>query len=123
MRVMNGAGQWVSRACECQEMEREERRLTAAHIPERYRHCSLDTYWTDFNGANPSLARALMNARKFAETYPVDTAGNGLLFAGTAGVGKTHLAVSVLQRLVKERGVTGSLLRLSRTAQKHPEQL
>jgi hypothetical protein len=30
-------GQWVSRACECQEMEREERRLAAAHIPERYR--------------------------------------------------------------------------------------
>ena len=27
VRVVNEAGQWVSRACECQEMEREERRL------------------------------------------------------------------------------------------------
>jgi DNA replication protein DnaC len=88
-------------------MEREERRLAAAHIPERYRHCSLDTYETAFRGANPSLAKALMSARKFAETYPVDTAGNGLLFVGTAGLGKTHLAVSVLQRLVQERGVRG----------------
>jgi DNA replication protein DnaC len=107
VRVVNTAGQWVSRACECQEMVREERRLAAAHIPERYRHCSLDTYDTDFNGANPSLAKAKWTARKFAEAYPVDTAGNGLLFVGTAGLGKTHLAVGVLSRLVQERGVRG----------------
>ena len=88
-------------------MEREERRIAAAHIPERYRHCSLDTYETGFKGANPSLARALLMARKFTEAYPVDTAGNGLLFVGTAGLGKTHLAVGVLQRLVLERGVRG----------------
>ena len=107
VRVVNAQGQWVSRACECQEMERQERRLSAAHIPERYRHCSLDTYVTDFNGANPSLVKAKWTARKFAEAYPVDTAGNGLLFVGTAGLGKTHLAVGVLSRLVQERGVRG----------------
>jgi DNA replication protein DnaC len=107
VRVVNDAGQWVSRACECQQTQREERRLSAAHIPERYRHCSLDTYETAFKGANPSLARALTNARKFAETYPVDTGGNGLLFVGAAGLGKTHLAVGVLSRLVQERGVKG----------------
>jgi DNA replication protein DnaC len=107
VRVVNDSGLWVSRACECQQLEREERRLAAAHIPERYRHCSLDTYETAFRGANPSLSHALINARKFAETYPVDTGGNGLLFVGSAGLGKTHLAVGVLQRLVKERGVKG----------------
>ena len=107
VRVVNDGGQWVSRPCECQEMVREERRLGAAHIPERYRHCSLDTYETAFKGANPSLAKALMTARKFAEAYPVDTAGNGLLFVGSAGLGKTHLAVGVLSRLVQERGVRG----------------
>ncbi|HEY1767724.1 MAG TPA: ATP-binding protein [Terracidiphilus sp.] len=107
VRVVNAAGNWVSRPCECQEMERYQRRLEAAHIPERYRHCSLDTYETAFKGANPSLAMALMKARKFTEAYPVDTGGNGLLFVGTAGLGKTHLAVGVLQRLVQERGVRG----------------
>ncbi len=107
MRVVNGQGQWVSRACECQEMEREERRLSAAHIPERYRHCSLDTYETAFRGANSSLAKAHLIARKFVEAYPASTGGNGLLFVGTAGLGKTHLAVGVLQRLVQERGVRG----------------
>jgi DNA replication protein DnaC len=88
-------------------MEREQRRITAAHIPERYRHCSLDTYDPAFRGANPSLSHALWSARKFAETYPVDTGGNGLLFVGSAGLGKTHLAVGALKRLVQERGVRG----------------
>ncbi|MDE3162007.1 MAG: ATP-binding protein, partial [Acidobacteriota bacterium] len=96
-----------TRACECQQMARYHRRLKAAQIPERYRHCSLDTYETAFNGANASLGHALMKARKFAEAYPVETGGNGLLFVGTAGLGKTHLAVGVLQRLVQERGVKG----------------
>jgi len=107
VRVVNGAGQWVSRACECQEMVREERRLAAARIPERYRHCTLDAYDTSFPGADPSLGRALLSARKFVDAYPVDTAGKGLLFVGTIGVGKTHLAVGVLRRLVQERGVKG----------------
>jgi len=48
-----------------------------------------------------------MTARSFVDAYPVDTAGNGLLFVGTVGLGKTHLAVGVLQRLVQERGVQG----------------
>jgi DNA replication protein DnaC len=107
VRVVNAQGQWVSRACECQEMQRYQRRLAAAHIPERYRHCSLETYETAFRGANSSLAKAHLIARKFVEAYPANTAGNGLLFVGTAGLGKTHLAVSVLQRLVQERGARG----------------
>jgi len=107
VRVVNGQGLWVSRACECQQMQREERRISAAHIPERYRHCSLDTYETAFRGANSSLAKAHLMARKFVEAYPASTGGNGLLFVGTAGLGKTHLAVGVLQRLVQERGVRG----------------
>ena len=37
----------------------------------------------------------------------MDTAGKGLLFTGSIGVGKTHLAVGVLRRLVQERGVRG----------------
>jgi DNA replication protein DnaC len=107
VRVVNASGLWVSRACECQEMVREERRLAAAHIPERYRHCSLDTYSTDFNGANPSLSKARWISQKFAEGYPVETGGNGLLLVGSAGLGKTHLAVGILSRLVRDRGVKG----------------
>jgi DNA replication protein DnaC len=107
VRVVDGAGRWVSRACECQEVDREERRIAAAHIPERYRHYTLDGYETAFRGAHPSLGQAHLTARKFVDAYPVDTAGKGLLFTGSIGVGKTHLAVGVLRRLVQERGVRG----------------
>ncbi|HET6208088.1 MAG TPA: ATP-binding protein [Terracidiphilus sp.] len=107
VRVMSPTGLWVSRACECQEMQREERRLAAARIPAGYWECTLDTYETAFSGADQSQARALLTARKFVEAYPVDTAGKGLLFIGSLGVGKTHLAVGVLRRLLKERGARG----------------
>ena len=107
VRVMDAAGKWVSRACECQEIEREERRLAAARIPQRYRDCTLDAFDPSYPRADDSLGRALLTARKFVDAYPVDTAGRGLLFVGAAGLGKTHLAVGVLQRLVRERGVRG----------------
>ena len=87
-------------------MEREQNRLAAAHIPQRYRECTLDDYEI-YHEADRSLSRALQTARKFVDAYPVDTAGKGLLFTGSIGVGKTHLAVGVLRRLVQERGVRG----------------
>jgi DNA replication protein DnaC len=107
VRVMSDAGLWVSRACECQEADREERRLAAARIPERYRQYTLDGYETAFRGADQSLSRAHLTARKFVDAYPVDTAGKGLLFTGSIGVGKTHLAVGVLRRLIQEKGCRG----------------
>ena len=106
VRVMNDTGHWVSRACACQEMEREERRLIASHIPGRYRDCILDSFEI-YKDADRSLGEALLTARKFVDSYPVDTAGKGLLFTGSIGVGKTHLAVGILQRLSREKGVKG----------------
>jgi DNA replication protein DnaC len=107
VRVMDASGNWVSRPCECQEAEREQRRLAAAGIPRKYLNCTLDTFEIGFNGADPSLGKALQAARKFVEVYPVDTGGKGLLIVGPNGVGKTHLAIGVLRRLVTERGVRG----------------
>lgn len=106
VRVMSTAGRWVSRPCECQQLEREERRMAAAHIPERYKDYDLDGFHI-LRENDSSLARAYQTARKFVEAYPVDTAGNGLLFTGSIGVGKTHLAVGVLRRLIRDRGVKG----------------
>jgi len=97
----------VSRPCECQQMVREERRLAAAHIPERYRHYTLDGYDPSFRGADRSLGKAHLMARKFVEEYPSGTAGKGLHFTGSIGVGKTHLAVGILRRLVQEKHVRG----------------
>ena len=90
VRVMNAEGRWVSRPCECQQMQREERRIATARIPQRYRDCTLDAFDPSYPGSDESLRRALLTARKFVDAYPVDTAGKGLLFVGTAGLGKTH---------------------------------
>jgi DNA replication protein DnaC len=106
VRVIDVSGKWVSRPCECQELERENHRLAAAQIPTRYRECTLDTFEI-YHGADPSLREALLTARRYVDEYPAGTAGKGLLFTGTMGVGKTHLAVGVVQRLVRERGVKG----------------
>lgn len=107
VRVVDGSGNWVSRPCECQEAEREAKRLAAAHIPERYRNCNLDSFDPSYPGCDMTLSRALQTARKFAEAYPVDTGGKGLLFVGSSGLGKTHLAVGILRRLILERGARG----------------
>ncbi len=106
VRVRSSAGLWVSRPCDCQELQREERRIAAARVPERYKDYDLDGFHV-LHESDPSVARAYQYARKFVEAYPVDTAGKGLLFTGSIGVGKTHLAVGVLRRLVRERGVKG----------------
>jgi DNA replication protein DnaC len=106
VRVVSSAGLWVSRPCECQEIQREERRMAAARIPERYRHYDLDGF-VILREADRSLDKAFRIARGFVEAYPVDTAGKGLLFTGSIGVGKTHLAVGVLRRLIRDRGVKG----------------
>jgi DNA replication protein DnaC len=81
--------------------------LGRAHIPKRYEHCTLDSYYTDFPSSHRTLAAAHLRARKFVEGYPLETAGTGLLLTGSIGVGKTHLAVGILQALVAERGATG----------------
>jgi DNA replication protein DnaC len=89
--------------CDCQLRARNQALLTAANIPRRYEHCELASYTTDFPGAHPSLAVAHLLAAKFAQEYdPRD--GTGLLFTGTIGTGKTHLAVGIIKELMT-RGV------------------
>jgi DNA replication protein DnaC len=106
VRVQAAAGMWVSRACECQPLQAEQRRLEGAKIPKKYWKSTLETY--NVTSATPqSQKKARMIAKTFVNTYPVDTAGKGLLFVGSAGLGKTHLAVGVLQGLLKDRGARG----------------
>jgi len=93
--------------CECQAEQRVAKLLQRAAIPARYEHCSLDSYEATFPGADRSLAAAHLMARRFVDGYPATTAGRGLLLTGSIGVGKTHLAVGILQSLILEKGVRG----------------
>jgi len=107
LRIVQENGRQVARPCECRVERRATRMLERAHIPKRFRECSLDAYETMNSSSNASLETALSTARRFADGYPVETEGKGLLFTGSKGLGKTHLAVSILKSLISERGATG----------------
>src|SRR5580692_7344930 len=107
LRVVQENGRQFAQDCVCRIERRIERMLGRAHIPKRYEHCSLESYETNFPSSHRSLGLAHLRARKFVDGYPLETAGTGLLLTGSIGVGKTHLAVGILQALVAERGATG----------------
>ena len=102
--VERADGTRVAQVCECRAARRSTRLMEAARIPERYQHCTLEEY---VPGSNRTLSGALVQARNFVKAYPLETNGNGLLLTGSIGVGKTHLAVGLLQALIAERGVKG----------------
>ena len=86
--------------CECFLKARASRLIDAARIPARYARCDLSNFWTQ---TNPTLASAKLAAEKFIERYPIEK--TGLLFEGSIGVGKTHLAVAVIKELMLQRGI------------------
>lgn len=107
LEVVRQDGRQFVRDCKCRVQRRAARMLERAQIPRRYENCLLENYDTHFPSSHRTLAAAHLRARKFVEGYPVETAGTGLLLTGSIGVGKTHLAVGILQALVAERGATG----------------
>src|ERR1700761_7876254 len=80
-------GSQAAEVCECRYEQRIIRLLTRAGIPRRYEHCSLDSYETNFLGADRSLEAAALMARRFVDRYPADTDGRGLLMTGSIGGG------------------------------------
>lgn len=103
-QILKANGRTAIEHCECQAERRVLALLRRAGIPERYVGCTLENFKT---GGNQSLWNAHNMARKFVDGYPATTGSEGLLFIGTVGVGKTHLATGILQALVVEKGVRG----------------
>ncbi len=107
LTLLRRGGVQFAAECVCRTERKSERRLKRARIPERYTHCSLESFDTGFRGADPSLGMALLATRRFADGYPLETGGRGLLLTGNIGAGKTHLAVGLLRELIEQRGATG----------------
>jgi len=87
--------------CDCWREQIGRHRLADATIPKRYQHCTLE----NFTVYNESLEQAVVKARRVAESFPVNA--RGLLFEGQPGVGKTHLAVAVLNQVIQTSGARG----------------
>jgi DNA replication protein DnaC len=106
MRVIERTGGIrFAQECECRVALRVERQAKQARIPKRYEHCDFESFTTDFTNADPSLIKAKLMAENFAKAWPVES--DGLLFHGTIGVGKTHLATSVLKEVLTRTGGNG----------------
>jgi DNA replication protein DnaC len=81
--------------CDCKRENLGARLVAEARIPRRYHHCDLTTF---LSYGNESLERAVKLATALAEEFPARE--RGLFLLGPPGVGKTHLAVAVLKRIV-----------------------
>jgi DNA replication protein DnaC len=102
--------------CDCWRDGLTTRLLEEARIPPRYLRCDLDSFTTY---PNEKLIAAVKQARRFADTF--HEAKKGLCFIGPPGIGKTHLAVSILRRVIQTQGArilyydTRDLLRVIRS--------
>ncbi len=107
MEIIPGKG---ARPCSCRQKRIQENLFERIKIPKRYSDCSFSNY----QPLTESQKIAFKYSYSLAQKYP--DVERGLLFMGSVGTGKTHLAVSILKCLT-ERGFNclfyefGSLLR------------
>ena len=80
---------------------RVARLLARAEIPRKFADCRLTNYFPSEN--SPHLVTALSDASGYVEYYLKHTSAKGLLFQGSPGLGKTHLAIGIIRDLI-ERG-------------------
>lgn len=100
-------GRDVAVRCTCRRAISGRRLLRASRIPERYLHCTIDSFeiWPEEHGARTSLTEARRRTREFVDLYP--SVQRGLLYVGPVGTGKTHLAVAALRELLESKRVRG----------------
>jgi DNA replication protein DnaC len=93
--LVSSSGSSRARRCPCVALTRVVKLKEQIRIPQRYEHCTLESY----QPRTLSQTHALAEAWKFAERFP--QVERGLIFVGGHGVGKTHLAVGIVLELVQ----------------------
>ena len=107
MEIVKGKG---ARICACRKLRSTMGQFAKVRLPKRYDGYHFSTY----KPQNPTQREALQRAMNLTHEFPA--VDQGLLLMGSVGVGKTHLAVSILKGLT-ERGFNclfyefGSLLK------------
>lgn len=56
---------------------------------------------TDYQADNEQQAKALSQARRFADNHPANPLAS-LIFTGATGTGKTHLAIGIIRTLINQ---------------------
>lgn len=95
MEVVAGKG---ARLCSCRKRNEKVDRLKKGRIPARYLKCD----FTSYAPKNASQKKAVWACRTLSSDYHPGYEGDGILLMGTCGVGKTHLAVSILKDLLNK---------------------
>lgn len=101
-----------ARPCGCRRRDAGPRLLDEAGIPPLYLRCTLEGFKTQAatQAEQDQLVRAVSICRSYVDEFLLEDGsfrGTGLLFVGTPGVGKTHLAAAVLCELIRRYRVRG----------------
>jgi DNA replication protein DnaC len=87
--------------CDCVRETSGERLIAQARIPKRYQHCD----FTNYRAYNEQLESALEYCSRMADRFPI--VDKGVFLQGPPGVGKTHMAVAILLRVMRTKGARG----------------
>ncbi len=94
------------RECQCADFSKKLKLFNQAGIPGKFVHEGLDNYEVT-PPRHRSLKDALTRARTFIKEF-IQMKGQysqGLIFMGEPGLGKTHLAASIIKELILKHGV------------------
>ncbi|PYS71834.1 MAG: hypothetical protein DMF69_09250 [Acidobacteria bacterium] len=83
--------------CPCRRPLGIQKLMAASRIPPRHLKCSFENFQAQ---PNSSQDNALFLSQHLVLDYPA--VDRGLLFMGPVGVGKTHLAVSIIRGLIEK---------------------
>jgi len=100
-KIIERAGLSGAEPCRCAEDARAEALQDGSGIPPKYARATLGNFVLPHDNpiTSEKLARAVVTIRSFVREFPA-TDCQGLLLAGDAGSGKTHLAVAALKAII-----------------------
>ncbi len=117
-QIVPDGGAGTARPCDCRKQALGSELLARAGIPERYAGCTLGNFSTTHK--DPEVSTRLAGAHRIATQYVENFAevsssrfakhGQGLIFVGPPGVGKTHLAAAVLKAVIDRYKVRGKFV-------------